>query len=441
MTTNVSPYIPNTDADRELMLAAIGVNSIDDLVLDIPQAHRFPALDLRPALSEFDLVAEIAALASKNATPGDYACFLGAGAYRHYIPSVVKSVVARGEFLTSYTPYQPEVAQGTLQVGFEFQSMICEITGMEVANAGMYDGPTAFAEGALMACRITRRQTIAVLDTVDPRNVQILDAYARHQGIQITVIGHGDALPDDAACLMFQSPDQFGAIEDMAALAEKAHSAGALAVASVNPTSLGMFRTPGECDVDIATAEGQALGVPLSFGGPYVGLFACKDAHKRQMPGRIIGRTTDTKDRVGYALTLQTREQHIRRERATSNICTSTALIGLLMTTYLAVIGRSGFKKVAELRYHKAHYASARIDQLPGYAVKSGGPFFHEFMVECPLPPAEINRALLGKKIIGGHDMSDRSLNGMLICVTEVNTRAEIDALVAALGEIARPRQ
>ena len=440
MTTNISPYIPNTEADREQMLAAIGVSSIDDLVLDIPEAHRFPKLDLRPALSEFDLTAEIGALASRNAAPGEYACFLGAGAYRHYIPSVVKSVVARGEFLTSYTPYQPEVAQGTLQVGFEFQSMICEITGMEVANAGMYDGPTAFAEGALMACRITRRHTIAVLDTVEPRNVQILDAYARHQGIEIVVIGHDDDLPDDAACLMIQSPNQFGVIEDMAALAGKAHAAGALSVASVNPTSLGMFRTPGECDVDIVAAEGQALGVPLSFGGPYVGLFACKDAHKRQMPGRIIGRTTDTKGRVGYALTLQTREQHIRRERATSNICTSTALIGLLMTTYLAVIGRTGFKKVAELCYHKAHYAASEIDKIPGFSVKTEGPFFHEFMVECPKPPHEINTALLEDKIIGGHDMSDRSNNGMLICVTEVNTRAEIDALVSALLEIGAGR-
>jgi glycine dehydrogenase subunit 1 len=440
MTTNISPYIPNTEADREQMLAAIGVSSIDDLVLDIPEAHRFPKLDLRPALSEFDLTAEIGALASRNAAPGEYACFLGAGAYRHYIPSVVKSVVARGEFLTSYTPYQPEVAQGTLQVGFEFQSMICEITGMEVANAGMYDGPTAFAEGALMASRITRRHTIAVLDTVEPRNVQILDAYARHQGIEIVVIGHDDDLPDDAACLMIQSPNQFGVIEDMAALAGKAHAAGALSVASVNPTSLGMFRTPGECDVDIVAAEGQALGVPLSFGGPYVGLFACKDAHKRQMPGRIIGRTTDTKGRVGYALTLQTREQHIRRERATSNICTSTALIGLLMTTYLAVIGRTGFKKVAELCYHKAHYAASEIDKIPGFSVKTEGPFFHEFMVECPKPPHEINTALLEDKIIGGHDMSDRSNNGMLICVTEVNTRAEIDALVSALLEIGAGR-
>jgi len=440
MTTNISPYIPNTEADREQMLAAIGVSSIDDLVLDIPEAHRFPKLDLRPALSEFDLTAEIRALASRNAAPGEYACFLGAGAYRHYIPSVVKSVVARGEFLTSYTPYQPEVAQGTLQVGFEFQSMICEITGMEVANAGMYDGPTAFAEGALMASRITRRHTIAVLDTVEPRNVQILDAYARHQGIEIVVIGHDDDLPDDAACLMIQSPNQFGVIEDMAALAGKAHAAGALSVASVNPTSLGMFRTPGECDVDIVAAEGQALGVPLSFGGPYVGLFACKDAHKRQMPGRIIGRTTDTKGRVGYALTLQTREQHIRRERATSNICTSTALIGLLMTTYLAVIGRTGFKKVAELCYHKAHYAASEIDKIPGFSVKTEGPFFHEFMVECPKPPHEINTALLEDKIIGGHDMSDRSNNGMLICVTEVNTRAEIDALVSALSEIGAGR-
>ena len=271
MTTNASPYIPNTDAERELMLAAIGARSVEDLIQDIPAQHRFPKLDLRPSLSEFDLTAEISALAARNATPGDYACFLGSGAYRHYIPSVVKSVVARGELLTSYTPYQPEVAQGTLQVGFEFQSMVCEVTGMEVANAGMYDGPTAFAEGALMACRITRRRTIALLDTVDPRNVSILEAYACHQGCQIVTIGRDDDLPDDAACLLVQSPNRFGGMENLAELAERSHASGALAVASVNPTSLGMFRTPGECDVDIVAAEGQALGVPLSFGGPYVG--------------------------------------------------------------------------------------------------------------------------------------------------------------------------
>ena len=268
MTIYASPYIPNTTADRELMLAAIGVRSIDDLVQDIPEQYRFPDLKLRPSLSEFELTSEIADLAAKNVTPGDYASFIGAGAYRHYIPAVVKSIVARGELLTSYTPYQPEVAQGTLQVGFEFQSMICEITGMEVANAGMYDGPTAFAEGGLMACRVTRRQTIAIFDTVDPRNISILDAYARHQGIEITVVGSDEKLSDDVACLMVQSPNQFGAIEDMDALARKAHEAGALIVASVNPTYLGMFKTPGECDVEIVAAEGQALGVPLSFGGP-----------------------------------------------------------------------------------------------------------------------------------------------------------------------------
>ena len=437
MTIYASPYIPNTTADRELMLAAIGVRSIDDLVQDIPEQYRFPDLKLRPSLSEFELTSEIADLAAKNVTPGDYASFIGAGAYRHYIPAVVKSIVARGELLTSYTPYQPEVAQGTLQVGFEFQSMICEITGMEVANAGMYDGPTAFAEGGLMACRVTRRQTIAILATVGPRNISILDAYARHQGIEITVVGSDEKLSDDVACLMVQSPNQFGAIEDMDALACKAHEAGALIVASVNPTYLGMFKTPGECDVDTVAAEGQALGVPLSFGGPYVGLFACKDTYKRQMPGRIIGRTTDTRGRVGYALTLQTREQHIRRERATSNICTSTALIGLLMTTYLAVIGRAGFKKVAELCYHKAHYAADQIDRLSGYSVKSKGNFFHEFLVECPRPPAEINRALIDHKIIGGYDISDRINNGMLFCVTEINTKSEIDSLVSALAQIA----
>lgn len=434
---HASPYIPNTDADRAEMLAAIGVRGFEDLVQDIPEAHRHPRLDLRPAASEFEIAAEAAELAARNATPGDYACFLGAGAYRHYIPATVRAVVGRGEFLTSYTPYQPEVAQGTLQAGFEFQSMVCELTGMEVANAGMYDGPTAFAEGALMACRITRRPRVAVLDTVAPRNVEVLRSYSRHQGIDVTVLPPGvSEVPDGTACLMAQSPNRFGLIEDLAGLARDTHDAGALLVASVNPHSLALFRPPGECDVDIVAAEGQPLGVPLSYGGPYVGLFACKDSHRRQMPGRVIGQTTDTLGRTGYTLTLQTREQHIRRERATSNICTATALVGLMVTAYLATLGRVGLRRVAELCYHRAHYAAAEIARLPGYSLPLDGVFFHEFVVRCPRPPAEINRALLERRIIGGFDLSDRIPDAMLLCVTDSNPRAEIDRLVSALAEI-----
>jgi glycine dehydrogenase subunit 1 len=350
---------------------------------------------------------------------------------------VVKRLVSRGEFTTSYTPYQPEVAQGTLQTAFEFQTMVALLLGMEVANAGMYDGPTAFAEGALMACRVTRRGKLAALATVSPRLIEVVRSYTHPQGINVEVLAEGETeVPGDVAALLIQSPNGLGIVEDMARWSKVAHSSGALAVVSVNPTSAALFKSPGECDVDIATAEGQALGVSPSFGGPYVGLFGCKGEHVRQMPGRIVGRTNDNRGRVGYVLTLQTREQHIRRERATSNICTSTQLIGLSVTSYVATMGKHGLREVAELCYHKAHYAAEQIYKIPGYSLPVPGTFFHEFVVGCPLEPRRINERLLEKGIIGGLDVSDRVQNGMLLCVTEMNPRAEIDSLVSALREI-----
>ena len=430
-------YIPNTASDRAAMLEAIGVSSFDELVHDIPAAQVYPELKLPEGAPELALTAELAAMGAGNATPGDYACFLGAGAYRHFVPAVVRAIASRGEFVTAYTPYQPEAAQGTLQVGFEFQTAVCQLTGMDVANAGMYDGPTAFAEAALMACRVTRRQKVAVLDTADERLIETLDSYVRYQGVEVEVVDSSSPRVSDAtACILAQSPNAYGVIEDLCLLVEAAHAVGALTAAHVNPTSLGMYKPPGELGVDIVTAEGQPLGVPLSFGGAYVGLLAGRRQHVRQMPGRIIGRTTDTKGRTGYALTLQTREQHIRRERATSNICTSTQLIALMATAYVAAMGKRGIRQVAELCYQKAHYAAAEIAQLPGYSLPVDGPFFHEFVVRCPRPPAEVNRGLLERKIIGGYDVSRRIPNGMLLCVTEMNSRQEIDSLVAALGEI-----
>ena len=432
-----STFIPNTDSDRELMLKAIGVNDFEDLIPDIPEEHLYPILDLPSAASEPDLANEIAALSAANSIPGDYACFLGAGAYRHFVPAAARQVAGRGEFVTSYTPYQPEVAQGSLQVAFEFQTMVSLLYGMEVANAGMYDGPTAFAEAALMACRVTRRNCVAILDTVDPRLVAVIRSYSEHQGIALTLIPTSSpAVPEDAACLMIQSPNMLGEIEDMSRLAAIAHDAGALAVSSANPMSLGMFKAPGECDIDIATGEGQPLGVPVGYGGPYVGLFACKDSHKRQMPGRIVGKTTDTRGRTGYVLTLQTREQHIRRERATSNICTSTQLIALMVTAYVAAMGKQGLRETAELCYHKAHYAAQQIDELPGYSLITTGTFFNEFVISCPRTAADTNSALLEAGIIGGLDVSEFVSNGILFCATEVNTRQEIDSLVVALARI-----
>lgn len=419
------------------MLDAIGVADFEDLISDVPEAHRHPDLDLRAAAHEMSLASELATLAATNYVPGDYACFLGSGAYRHYVPAVARKVANRGEFMTSYTPYQPEVAQGSLQVAFEFQTMVSHLMGLPVANAGMYDGPTAFAEAALMAARLTKRAKVIALDSVDERNIDVFRSYSHYQGIEIVRASSSSLIvPVDAACVMVQSPNVAGVIEDMTAIAAAAHASGALAVASVNPMSLGMFKSPGECDVDIATGEGQPLGVPLGFGGPYVGLFTCKDALKRQLPGRIVGKTTDTNGETGYVLTLQTREQHIRRERATSNICTSTQLIALMVAAYLATLGKQGLRETAELCYQKAHYAASQIDALDGYSLASDGTFFNEFVISCREPVQSTLDALLEHKIIGGADASERVANGIVFALTEQNTRAEIDRLVAALDEI-----
>ena len=432
-----SPYSPNTDADRRQMLDAIGVDSADELFIDVPEQHRNPALDLPPPMSEFDLKRYFAELASMNKTPGEYACFLGAGSYRHYIPSIVRQLTSRSEFMTAYTPYQPEISQGTLQTEFEFQTLCAQLTAMDVANAGMYDGSTSLAEAALMASRVTRRSRIAVLDSVSPAYISVLRTYTEAQGIVIDVVSSNNLhLSEETACLVAQQPNFLGYIEDMQSLADQAHSLGTLFVTYADALSMAMFTPPGEYGADIVASEGQALGVPPTFGGPYVGIFACKQDYIRQMPGRIVGRTVDTEGRTAYVLTLQTREQHIRRERATSNICTSVALIALMTTVYMAANGRHGMRRTAELTYQKAHYLASLIADIPGYSVVDGGIFFQEFAVQCPVTPAALNERLLDHKIIGGLDISDRVPNGMLLCATEVNTREEIDAFATALAEI-----
>jgi len=433
----IVPYIPNTEAQRQEMLKAIGVASAEELFQDIPPSRRNPSLDLPSPLSELELTCEIEEMARQNCTPGQYACFLGGGVYRHFVPAVVRRIIGRGEFMTPYTPYQPEVSQGTLQVAYEFQSLVCQLTGMEVANTGMYDGATAFAEAALMACRVTGRDRIVVLDTVASEYRDVLRTYTEPQGLvveQVQVVA--PSIDKGTACLMAQSPNLFGYVEDQAALQRQASAGGALLVVSVDSISLGLFRPPGDYNADIVVAEGQPLGVPLSFGGPYMGIFACKEKYLRQMPGRIVGRTLDTQGRTGYVLTLQTREQHIRRERATSNICTSQSLMGLAATVYLAVLGKRGLRQVAELCYHKAHYAAGLIRQIPGFSLPMGARFFKEFLVHCPIAPAEINERLIDRGIIGGLDVSGQVPNGMVLCVTEVNSRLEIDSLVEALKEI-----
>ena len=428
------PYVPLTDEDRRSMLAAVGVASIDDLFAEIPAAQRNPPLDLPPALSEPELLRELGALASRNKTAAELPSFLGAGAYRHFIPSVVDHIIRRGEFLTSYTPYQPEISQGTLQAAFEFQSLVCELTGMDVANAGMYDGASALAEACLMACSVTGRERIVLLDTVHPHTIDVVRTYAGGRRLEVRVVAPNEAsVAKDDACLAVQQPNFFGYLEDMARLGAAAHEAGALFAVSADPVSLGLFRPPADYGADIVVGEGQPLGVPLSFGGPYVGLFACRERFVRHMPGRIVGRTSDVDGRTGYVLTLQTREQHIRRERATSNICTSTQLIALAFTVALCTLGKQGLRRMAELCYHKAHYAAEQIATLPGYEIIEGN-FFQEFAVRCPIAPAEVNRRLLERGILGGYDVSGRIERGLLLCFSELHTREEIDGLVAALA-------
>ncbi len=441
LVTEPHPYIPLTPDDRAAMLATIGAASKDNLFDDIPQSYRNPRIDTPDALTELELLDEMRTLAAQNRTAADYSCFLGAGAYRHFRPSLIDPIVMRGEFLTSYTPYQPEVSQGTLQTTFEFQSLVCELTGMDVANAGMYDGASALAEACLMACAVTGRRRVAISERVHPNWLAVVKGYAHGRDIAVDVMPHPDpgtafTLSEEHACLAVAQPDFYGRMSvDAAAWGDAARAAGALYVVAAEPISLGMYRAPSDYGADIVVAEGQSLGVPVSFGGPYVGLFACRNDYIRQMPGRIVGRTVDLEGRTGYVLTLQTREQHIRRERATSNICTSQQLIALAASIYLATLGPKGLRRVAELCYEKAHYAADRIDELPGFRVERDEEFFHEFVVRTPKPPSEINRALIARNIIGGLDLKDAIHNRVLLCVTELNTRAEIDALVEALAD------
>ncbi len=432
------PYIPNTDEDRRAMLDRIGVRSVDELFADIPAKFRIDGLDLPSALPELDLTREMSELASQNTVAGNgVASFLGGGAYRHFIPSTVGHIISRSEYYTAYTPYQPEISQGTLQTMFELQSMVCELIGMEVANAGMYDGASALAEACLMACRVSGRHRIAVHTSVNPAWLAAVRLYARGPGITVDITD-GGGLTDEHACLAVQQPAFLGDLIDVWTLGEATRAAGALYIAAVDPVSLGMLTPPGEYGADIAVAEGQSLGWPVNFGGPWLGLFTCREQYIRQMPGRIVGRTSDLEGRTGYVLTLQTREQHIRRERATSNICTSQQLVGLAATVYLSTVGKQGLRQIAGRCYHKVHYAASLIDGLDGYSVDLEKTFFKEFVVRCPRAPAEINRRLLERGIIGGLDVAEQVENGMLVCVTEMNTREEIERLAEGLREAGR---
>ncbi len=429
-----SPYLPNTDTDRSTMLSEIRVSSSDELFQDVPKQFRDVQFKLPPPLSELELKEELRQLSNINANLDDYACFLGAGFYQHFIPSVIGHITGRSEFYTAYTPYQAEASQGTLQTIYDYQSLICQLTGMEVSNAGMYDGGTAAAEAALMARQITRRDKVAVLSTINPRYYQVIDTYARGQDIPLDKVEPDSVnLPPDCACLIVQQPNFFGYFEAIKSYVQKAHEMGALLIVIVDPISLGIFKPPGDYGADIVIAEGQALGNPISFGGPGLGIFTCRKEYLRQMPGRIVGKAVDVDGQTGYALTLSTREQHIRREQATSNICTNEALVTLAVTVYLTTLGKNGLRRVAELCYHQAHYAADAIGKLKGYSLAFQQPFFKEFVVRCPVAPSQINQTLFNEKIIGGLDVSHLIDNGILLCITEVNTKQEIDRLVKIL--------
>ena len=443
-------YVPHTEADRAQMLRDIGVQSIAELFEDIPEHLRFPELRLPGPMSEQEIRARLAELAERNRHAGQLPSFLGAGAYNHYVPAVVGYINQRGEFLTAYTPYQPELSQGTLQSIYEYQTMVCQLYDMEVANASMYDGATALAEGALMSIGATRRRKFVVAGTVHPAYRQVLATYTAGLNVEIveaplaagTLRVEPDAvrgLVEGAACVVVQYPNFLGAIEDLATIGRVAHEADALFVVSAYPIAMGLLKPPGHFDADIAVGEGQCLGAGLSYGGPYLGLLACKQAFIRQMPGRLAGMTTDTGGTRGFVLTLQTREQHIRRERATSNICTNQGLIQLTATVYLALMGKEGLRATAELCYQKAHYLAKRLAGVAGVEILGGGPFFNEFVARLPRPAAAVNEALVEAGFLGGYDLSgDYPALGdaMLLCATELTSREDIDRFAEALAQV-----
>jgi glycine dehydrogenase subunit 1 len=438
-------FNPHTTEDRREMLDAIGVDTVADLFTPVPEQYRFPTLDLPRQLTEMEASQRMAELAGKNVLPEPENIFLGAGSYQHYVPATVGQILARGEFYTAYTPYQPEVAQGTLQVIYEFQSMVAELLGTEVSNASMYDGATALAEGALIAVSASKKRSrIVVANTVHPAYQRVLRTYVEGTGIEVQSAGADGAfvtaiddirplLGDDLACVVVQYPNFYGAIEDVATLAAEVQAAGALLVVSTSPVPLALLKSPGELGADVVTAEGQSLGVAQSYGGPYVGLLGTSQKHIRQMPGRIAGITKDSEGKRGYVLTLQTREQHIRREKATSNICTNQGLMATAATVYMSTLGPEGFREVATASFQNAHYLASKLTGIDGFELAYDANFFNEFTVKVPGGAAKLNDVLLEAGIIGGYDLGheDDSLSDyLLIAATELNTRASIDRLV-----------
>jgi glycine dehydrogenase subunit 1 len=441
-------YSPHTTTDQDEMLRAIGVSSMDDLLAQVPAELREAGFDWPPALTEPELMAHGRALAAKNKP---LACFAGGGAQDHYIPAAVKALVRRGEFLSAYTPYQAEASQGLLQAIYEFQSSVCALYGMDAANASLYDGATALAEAVAAAARITGRARILLPASLNPEWRDVLrTSFGAAGGIRLETVpcpaGRMDPaevaarLGEDVAAVVVATPNYFGLLEDGAGLAQLAHACGALLVAAADPVTLGVLEAPGNWGADIAVGEGQGLGNALNCGGPYLGLFACKKAHLRHIPGRICGMTTDAEGRRGFVLTLQAREQHIRRERAASNICTNQALCALAATIYLALLGPRGLREVGERCVDAAHRLAERAAAVPGFRLRFDAPFFNEFVLECPVPAVRVRNALLKAGILAGISLGadDPSMkNSLLVCATEQRTDDEIDRFVAALEKVA----
>lgn len=443
------PYLPHTEGDRQAMLQRIGVQSVEELFSDIPEVIRLQKgeLGLNRPYSEYEIKKICKSLSDRNVHAEDYTCFLGAGYYDHYIPSVIDHMLLRSEFFTAYTPYQAEMSQGYLQAIYEFQTMVCELTGMDVANASMYDGATAAVEAGFMAINIKRkRNTVLISKSVHPEILKIARTYFAKAELNLIEVEIKDGqtdisdlegkLNEDVAGVICQYPNFFGVIEDMEKIAEKVHQMDGLMIINADPIALGILTDPASLGADIVIGEGQSLGNPIYFGGPSLGLFATKEKYIRNMPGRIVGETNDAENNRGYVLTLQTREQHIRRQRATSNICSNQALNALAATIYLSLMGKKGLRQVAEDSFKKAHYLAEKINQLPGFSVKFDAPYFKEFIVETEHDVEEVLKRLENEKILGGYplgkDYADLS-NCFLVAVTEKRTQAELDQYIQAL--------
>jgi len=441
------PYFPNTESDRLEMLKAIGAGSIDELFSAIPAELRLSGgLCVPPGLGEMELSAHLARLAAENTSAGEALCFLGGGAYDPFVPAVVDAVAARGEYYTAYTPYQAEASQGSLQAFFEYQTLVCQLTGMDVSNASMYDGASAAAEAVLMALHATGRRRVVVAASVHPEYRQTAATYLANQGAEIVALGTpdgtiapadaADAVNPETACGVVQHPNFFGCLEEVEQLADIAHRAGALFLVVVDPISLGIFKRPGEYGADIVVAEGQSLGNPMAFGGPFLGILACREQFLRRMPGRLVGQTVDRRGARCWVLTLQTREQHIRREKATSNICTNEGLLALRATVFLALMGPQGMREVAELCLQKARYAAERLAGVPSVSLKFSAPTFKEFVVRVKDRPVEDVIAKAAREnILAGVPLGrwyPELSDCLLVAVTEKRTREEIDRLAAA---------